>query len=224
MLQRAGAAIVKRGLHVPRAKLFIRLSVVQAMADVAASSCALVVPFLLFLSAYTFMLRLPSVALPVVAHAYGPAHAGDAPMVQLTKDYVAWIFPRRKNWDRPSIIKRQCWCHQCVKTCPVHVLGAALRAIPPGIQPFAGITRDRALRYLRRFLDRIGVDQPDDYGTQDLRRGHNEDLVRAGKTWQEILLAGGWRAPGGNRPYTDLSELEMTACMRAHLDIMEEED
>ena len=76
------------------------------------------------------------------------------------------------------------------------MLGAALDAVKPGARPFAGITRDRALQYLRRLLARLGVEQPESYGTQDLRRGHNEDLVRAGKKWQEILWAGGWRAPG----------------------------
>ena len=49
-------------------------------------------------------------------------------------------------------------------------------------------------------------------------------MRKAGTPLHEILIAGGWRAAGGHRPYMDMEDLEMEACMEAHCMSHGEED
>ena len=60
------------------------------------------------------------------------------------------------------------------------------------------------------------VDAPK-YRTQDLRRGHAQDLLESGATLGEILRAGQWRSPAFLK-YLDLESLEQDAVVEAHLD------
>ena len=143
---------------------------------------------MLILSAYVFLLRIPSEGIPLVAH----ANAGPKPLpvFKVHRDQVELYLARRKNRLYPSSIHRPCWCKSCMVTCPVHVLGAYMASLPPGAQPFAQLSPDRARTGLRLMLAATGVPQPELYWLHDVRRGHAEDLRRGGATLGEILRAG----------------------------------
>ena len=48
--------------------------------------------------------------------------------------------------EEGSRLTRQCWCKDCVLTCPTHTLGKWIRSLPAGHQLFPGITAHRALQ------------------------------------------------------------------------------
>ena len=80
------------------------------------------------------------------------------------------------------------------------------------------------LSRLREMLEEVGVPDAALYRTQDLRRGHNEDIVAAGGGLLEVLTAGGWLAPGAHKSYTDLVQLEMRVCSEAHDACLNDDD
>ena len=98
----------------------------------------------------------------------------------------------------------------------MHVLGEALGQLSTGTRPFACVGEADALSSLRRMLSVLGIPDAERYRTQDLRRGHNQDMIENGKSMMEILVAAGWLAPGSHRSYSDRVWLEMAACMEAH--------
>ena len=211
-LTRAHAAIVKREAFVSRPLRFIRLPQLEQMASLAEQSPEWKPLFWLFLASYVFMIRVPSEALLVAVH----AGTGDAPVFHKHDDCVEWFLPRRKNWSRPSVIRRGCWCRSSPSTCPVHVMGAALGQLSAGTRPFACVSAADALSSLRRMLSLLSIPDAEQYRTHDLRRGHNQDMIESGKSMMEILVAAGWLAPGSHRSYSDRVWLEMAACMEAH--------
>ena len=169
------------------------------------------------------MLRVPS-CLPVVVHAPAAAATEETPIFYLRDDHAIWYLPSRKNWARPSVVRRSCTCAICRLTCPVHVLGAAFSGMPAGTSPFASISRNRAIQLLRQMLKLQHVDDADSFGTHDCRRGHCDDMIRAGSGLGEILIAGGWRSPGGQRSYVDMVDLEQRATLEAHYATLAEAD
>ena len=96
-LRRAGLAIDKRFPSVPREKRFVRFGHIQEMAALAESVPRWRIPFLVFLSAYTFMLRVPSECLPVAVHSCGEFPADTTPVLHVPEDSVSWYLPRRKT-------------------------------------------------------------------------------------------------------------------------------
>ena len=105
---------------------------------------------------------------------------------------------------------------RCKLTCPVHMFGSVVATLRPGAVIFDGLTADAARRTLRTMLGAVGVVDAGVYGTHDLRRGHVDDMLRAGSSMLEVLVAAGWHKPGSHRNYTDLVALEMRACLEAH--------
>ena len=74
------------------------------------------------------------------------------------------------------------------------MLGAYMRGLPEGTQPFAHIKPAQALLALRQLLAALGVPNAKSYRTHDFRRGHAEDLQIGGARLCEILAAGDWRS------------------------------
>ena len=66
--------------------------------------------------------------------------------------------------------------------------------------------------------------QADKYRPHDLRRGHYVDMKVSGKTLWEILEAAGVTDPKAPRPYLDMEQLELEACMECHLQSGDESD
>ena len=105
---------------------------------------------------------------------------------------------RRKNKPEGSTLVRKCWCKDCPRTCPVHVVGKLVEKCVPGealfggvclciLQScllleslFEGITAHEALEKLRFMLAAIGVEKAELYRSHDIRRGHALDLQCAG--------------------------------------------
>ena len=75
-------------------------------------------------------------------------------------------------------------------TCPVHVLGAYMAALPKGHQPFAHIPAGSARAGLRRMLQNAEVPDAHLYWLHDLRRGHADDLRAAGASTEVVRAAG----------------------------------
>ena len=123
---------------------------------------------------------------------------------------------RRKNWQRGSVVRRKCWCHTCPQTCPVHTVWKFLQAYDEGAQPYAAITYKDALWRLRGSMSILGVKNASTYGTQDLRRGHTQDLKLAGAPDDTIRSAGQWRARRGPLPYMDIPGNENELVAKAH--------
>ena len=110
--------------------------------------------FMLFLAAYIFMLRVPSEGLTVMC--ISPARLetmkrtkdmcrGRPPVACVTDTHVEWFMWRRKNINRPTSLKRACWCTTCKRTCPVHVLGGFLKTLHEGARPFASFPEARCV-------------------------------------------------------------------------------
>ncbi len=193
---------------------------------------------LLFLMAYAFLLRVPSEAIPATADGNGPC--------RLSREgpYLVLHLDRRKNKPSGSRLVRGCWCKECPRTCPVHVLGPHLDSTARGEPLFPEITASSALRTLRTMLQVLGVDRSHEYRTHDFRRGHAKDLQLSGATvhvvlwvkrvsaylhelsgaplWQ-ILAAGEWKSPAFLL-YLDMHKLESELVVQAHVDESDGED
>jgi hypothetical protein len=219
-IARATVAIRKRGNFVQRPKQFVKLSLLQRMLTACAhrDSPWTIADGMLFLTAYVFLLRVPSECLPIVKMDQAPtagATLGQA-TVWVEEDRIVLKLLRRKNKPGGSVLWRECWCKTCKATCPVHVLGAYFQGLPAGSAPFVATTPSAALGLLRDMLSFLNVPDAAHFRTHDMRRGHAEDLKLSGATLYEILMAGEWRSPAFLK-YLDLHELESAAVIEAHL-------
>jgi len=212
-LARAKESIRKRRLVEPRPLTWIGLRVVQDLMMQLLMRPYLKELLMLFLTAYTFLLRVPSEGLPICAH---QAEAGlEAPVLHVRSGEIELWLPRRKNRLYPTRLVRRCWCEQCRLTCPVHVLGAYMASLRPGARPFLHISASQALLALRELLCELNVEHAMSHRLHDFRRGHAEDLRRAGGRLGEILEAGDWSS-GAYRDYLDKCRLERDRVAEAH--------
>jgi hypothetical protein len=142
-----------------RPPMFLQQPLVRALVVLARERPEFETYSMLFLCTYVFLLRLPSEALPLLAHggdfslASGDAHGSRVLVLSLK---------RRKN------------------TCPVHVLLPWLLRLPPGASLFPGISPWGALRTMRRMLVILEVPDAGKYCVHDFRRGHALDLQLSG--------------------------------------------
>jgi hypothetical protein len=181
---------------------------------------------LLYALTYTFMLRLPSEALPMIL---SESNAGDDQSVlSCGEDQIVLRLKRRKNRPFGGTMARTCWCAQSPSTCPVHVLGKAVSKTGANKNLFEGITACNALQTLRVILKAMRVEGADKYRTHDLRRGHARDLQRnglrllhmmctrvcyvVGETMAKILEFGQWKPPAF-LSYLDCELLEREAVL-----------
>ena len=212
-------------------------ALVEKIVDLCSKSESLRPYGLLFLLTYCFLLRLPSEALPAVA---GPDVAcyGHQSTLCLEGDELVLYLKRRKNKPNGSRLVRACWCRQSSVTCPVHVIGKALR---PGLPLFQGITPHLALVKLRECLVALTTPSAGDYRTHDLRRGHALDLqcsgelcvvhslrerpcrCTSGASLAVILQAGEWSSPAF-LSYLDCNRLEGDVVVSAHCDESSSDD
>ena len=128
---------------------------------------------MLFLSAYVFLLRVPSEALPLTAHE-------GSSCLSLEEGQVILLLKRRKNKPSGSRLTRTCWCSRSTSTCPVHVLGPFVASLACGQGLFSGITPQHALSSLRQWLVELGAPRAREFRTHDFRRGHAKDLQLSG--------------------------------------------
>jgi hypothetical protein len=181
---------------------------------------------MLYLAAYTFMLRVPSEGLPMTVGGDPllPLAAGVHSAVAVVDGELVLRLARRKNKQHGSVLRRACCCgHSNKWLCPVHTLGRWLSLQPPGARPFAGLRADTARQALKQRLGRASVEEASSYVLHDFRRGHAMDIAAAGGDLRAILAAGEWSSPAFLN-YLDVSELEKQVALQAHLDDSDECD
>ena len=210
-IRRAKFAIRKRLDFIPRKRLFIRLSLLERMMEYAVGPRIHLV--MLFLTCYTFLLRLPSEGLPIRFGRNG--NSNEQHRIWLESDALLLRLPRRKNRDCESTLRRQCWCATSPRTCPIHVLAAFFATFLSDAKPFGSISAAGALAGLREILTDMGIKDAGIFRTHDFRRGHARDLQSNGSTLRDILLAGDWRSPAFMQ-YLDAGQLEDDAILEAH--------
>lgn len=148
---RGAKLAVKKSLkHVPRDHMAIRIDVLRELVVQLSASQHSAVAAMVFVAAYSHMLRVPSECLVVAVRSPGYVavckreRRREGPIACVHNDCIEWYFSSgRKNDPLPSSILRECWCKRCKDTCPVHVLGAFLSKHQCGDRPFAGITKVR---------------------------------------------------------------------------------
>ena len=129
----------------------------------------------------------------------------------------------RKNGITGSVLLRACWCKQCTKTCPVHVLWKYFVPMPVGSSPFAWTDGKHANDVLRACCAAVKEKKASSFRCHDFRRGHTEDMKAAGATLKQILDAGQWSSPRF-LAYIDVNTLERDVVVSAHLDESDDED
>ena len=142
---------------------------------------------------------------------------GKASALAVSDDEIVLALKRRKNRERGSLLRRKCWCSDCKKTCPVHVLGAYFKSVPLGVQPFVSLSKNQAVCTLRQMLHIAEVPGFNTYWCHDLRRGHARDMQARGRPLWEILKAGEWRS-AAFLEYLDRESLNNDAVNQAHIE------
>ena len=110
VLRRAKVAIAKRMIFKPRNPMFVRHSVIQRMARLAKEATEWSRPFMCFLCAYVFLLRVPSECLPIVA---GKEAVGARPQLYMHGTFrgccvtVCPIVPHREPADPAPASKKE---------------------------------------------------------------------------------------------------------------------
>ena len=106
LLQRAKTAIDKRGGFVQRPRLFVRMGLLESMTMVMATDATWKRTVMWILTAYAFLLRVPSECLPITildgANSDGQAHAG----MLVLDGCLELHLKRRKNRPAGSVLKR----------------------------------------------------------------------------------------------------------------------
>ena len=74
-----------------------------------------------------------------------------------------------------------------------------MSGFPDGAQPFAAVKYKEALLTLRASMAMLGEKGHSRFGTQDLRRGHAQDLKASGAPDEVIHKAGQWRGRRGQQ-------------------------
>ena len=169
---------------------------------------------MLYLFLYTFLLRLPSEALPIVRGDIGFAHKSDhASIVFMDSEHLCLRLRRRRNKPDGNLLKRAWWCCQC--QIAVHSLWPYFEKLKVGDMAFPGIYAGKALHQLRTMLEVLGIENAPTFRCHDLRRGHAKDLQLRGANLYEILAADERRSPAFLECLS-LGDLEMGAVIEAH--------
>ena len=222
LVKRAKAALKKRAAP-PREKRYIRSDLVRKLVN-AARGEGDTVSAMLYIAAYSLMLRVPSEGLPMTS---GPDPEAVLPDGQhscagVAKGEFILRLARRKNKLHGSILRRACSCAGAAWRCPVHTLGEWLQSLPCGSQPFLCVRADVARAELRRRLAALGFSDSAAFNLHDFRRGHAHDLAEAGGGLKQILDAGEWVSPAFLK-YLDTAQLEKKVAVQACLDDSEDD-
>ena len=178
-LRRAKRAILKRHFFESRPRMFIQRTMVGALADMAANGTAEASDAMLWLFAYTFMLRVPSEALPAVRGEVGFLVGNEQAVIWLEDSTLVLRLLRRKNKPHGSVLKRGCTCESQPRICPVHVLWQGfLHGLPVGSKPWSGHASASANEALRESLSMLDVPRADLYRCHDLRKRSRQGPFR----------------------------------------------
>ena len=212
-MARAKEAIRKRRLVMPRQPTWIGHDVLAQLIPKVIEHPELRELMMVFLASYAFLLRVPSECLTMAAHS---APVGmEVPVFFVRGNEAVLQLPFRKNRLFPSEIVRACWCNKCALTCPVHVFGDFMRALPAGSRPFAHLHPGQAVLALRELLCELDIEFAMLHRLHDFRRGHAEDLRRSGSSDGVIKEAGDWTS-AAFADYLDKRKMERDRVAAAH--------
>ena len=113
----------------------------------------------LYLAAYTFMLRVPSEALPMQRG--GPGIDGQSVVYLENENTIVLRLASRKNRPAGDVQKRKCSCRLggTRSMCPVHALWHDFfEKLEPGEQPWQHLTPKTVVTHIRSLLTRMKVD------------------------------------------------------------------
>ena len=181
-ISKAFVAIQKRQFHESKPKYFVRRWILANLVGMVRTGQEQLSYAMLWLMAYSFLLRLPSEALQACkAEQDDVRYQSMQTLVWKDERGVCIRIKSRKNMPRGSgVIYRTCTCMTAKTdfsnaTCPVHMLwDKFLVKLAPGSQPWKRVTPQMARDRLRRSLSILGIPEAENYGTHDLRRGHAE--------------------------------------------------
>ena len=173
--------------------------VLKANRDKSDSAPEAVAFSMLWLVSYSFLLRVPSEALPM--RKMRPTDEGateQQSIIWRENDDICLRLKTRKNRRSGSgVMRRTCSCLGGKSTCLVHTLWESwLDFWPEGEAPWADLSPQHVIRRLRADLAAMTfpVSDPEKYGTHDFRRGHAEDMRASGRPLADILHAGQWKS------------------------------
>ena len=222
LVKRAQAAI-KKSQGPPRVRQAVRSDTLCRLIGAAAARGNMELG-MLFLTAYTFLLRVPSEGL-LLARGCDPRAPlqGQHSCISVVGNELVLRLAKRKNKPHGATLSRACVCPTGRSICPVHVLGPWLMQCPPFAQPFKHISATKATHGLRDLLRVLGILDADEYCLHDFRRGHARDLADATCDLKTILEAGQWTSPAFLK-YLDINRLETRMIVQAHQDNSDDED
>ena len=178
---------------------------------------------LLYLLAYTFLLRVPSEALPMVVGRLGQPCEAKSILYLGEDDTLVLELKSRKNKPQGSKLIRRCCCSRHPKSCALHLIKPLLESAETGTAMFKLISPDDAVKKLRQLLSAVGVRDARLYRPHDLRRGHAEDLRLEGAPLWKILAAGEWRS-AAFQAYLGLHKLDVDDALSGALDDESDDD
>lgn len=101
---------------------------------------------LLFLFAYTFLLRTPSEALPAAVGFDGCNIESNSLLFKGDDESLILVLRRRKNKPEGSRLIRKCSCHKSAASCAYHLLGKLVDDTPVGARIFGSMAASGAGR------------------------------------------------------------------------------
>jgi hypothetical protein len=217
LAKRAKASLRKRETA-PKERRFLRSDTLRRLMMVARGEEDQATE-MMYLAAYTFMLRVPSEGLPMV-NGGCPSEAlpdGVHSAVAVSGNELMLRLAKRKNRVHGLLLRRACTCPANRWMCPVHVLGAWLSGQPSGARAFAHLSAGTARANLRRHIALLQVPKAEAHGLHDFRRCHAQDLADAGGELKVILEAGEWSSPAFLK-YLDVAQLERDVVVHATMD------
>ena len=205
---------------------FANRSMVEEMLDWTSrgeSNKAFRLHALLFLLAYSFLLRVPSEALPMVVGKLGAQCESKSVLYLGDENTLALELKARRNKPQGSKLIRKCCCSKHPKSCALCLIKPLLQKAELGTSMFPGISPGKAVQRLRQLLFAIDVKDAGAYRPHDLRRGHAEDLRLEGAPLWRILAAGEWRS-AAFQAYLGFHKLDIEEALHGVLDEESDDD
>ena len=143
-VRKAKASAAAAGNFTRRERMFVSRQKVEDMLTWTDSNEELRIYALLFLLSYSFLLRTPSEAIPVIAGQDG-SELGSNSVLFRNGDQLVLILHRRKNKPTGSRLARKCTCTSAAKSCVFHIIGSLLDATPMGQRLFGSVTASGAI-------------------------------------------------------------------------------
>ena len=192
---------------------------------------------LIFLS-WTFLLRIPSEALPLRRQRAGQDLESDERLearavIGLVDNKLIIKLNRRKHMASGSRMIRVCVCEDYAQDslelrapqlyCPVcHLWPAICRSTPVGQPLFPSWTGKLVLTELRSVAHASGWTQAAKLGTHSVRRGAARAILEAGGSFSQLLRAGQWHS-SAYKLYLDMGREETTAVSSLLADASDDE-